>query len=513
VLGLVRESLFAALFGAGALADAYQVAFRIPNLLRDLFAEGALSSAFVPTFTDALVKEDQAAAYRLGNLALSAVLIVTGLLSALGVVFAEEVVIAISKGFAGDAAKVAMATRLTRVMMPLLTVVSLSAVWMGMLNAQKRFMAPAYAPAMFNVASILVGVSLLAAVLDEELALLIWSGGTLGAGVLQAVFQLPALWKLGYRPRLRLRGLLGHPGMRRIGRLMLPALIGLAAVQINIFVNTRFAGSLGDGPVAQLSFAFRVFYLPVGLFSVALATVTTTRVSEDVARADHDALRRSTAEGLGAVWMLMSASTVGLFVLAEPVTRLLFQRGAFSAEDTVATGIVLQAYTLGLLPYGLVKILAPVFYGLDRPRLPLAGSLAAVAVNLTFNWLTYRTLGAPGLALGMGLGALVNVAILRISFARVVGPLEGVARWRGIGSLLVANAVLGGLVWVAWWGLTPALERAQGVSAQLLLAALLLPVIGLGFFAYTGVLRALRYPGAELLWGLPGKLYRRVRGR
>ena len=520
VLGLVREVMFAHLFGAGAIADAYQVAFRIPNLLRDLFAEGALSSAFVPTFLAELVSGEQGeggqnreAAYRLGNLTLAGILLSTGLLSVLGVVFAEEVVGLIANDFAGGdlspaeaAAKLELATTLTRIMMPLLTIISVSAVWMGMLNAQKHYMAPAWAPAMFNVASIVVGAGLLFVDHRDEFGITIWSLGTLGAGVVQACVQLPALWRLGYRPVPRLRGLGSHPGVRRILRLMAPAVVGLAAVQINIFVNTRFAASLGDGPIAQLSYAFRIFYLPIGVFSVALATVTTTRVSEDAARQDLAALARSAGEGVGAVWMLMTASCVGLAVLAEPVVRVLYF--SFSEEEALATALVLQAYALGLLPYGLVKILAPVFYGLDRPRVPLMASFSAVAVNITFNALTYRELGAAGLALGMALGSVVNVVVLRLSFRRKVGALPGVGPAQ-LGALLLGNAVLGVLVFAAWWGV----ERvvAELGAGWLLRVAGLAVVVPVGFFAYVGVLRMLKYPGADLLWRLPDRIVGRLR--
>jgi putative peptidoglycan lipid II flippase len=513
VLGVVRESTFAALFGGGALADAYQVAFTIPNLLRDLFAEGALSSAFVPTFTASLVEGSREVAFRLGNLVLSGVLVVTGATTLAGIVWSEEIVTLISAGFAGDQAKIEIAARLTRVMMPLLALVSLGAVWMGMLNAQRRWLAPAYAPAAFNLTSILVGIGLVFGALDRVDALMIWCVGTLAAGVVQAFVQLPALWRLGYRPQLVFAGMFSDPRVRRIARLMLPAVIGLAAVQINIFVNTRFAGSLGDGPVAQLKYAFRVFYLPIGLFSVALATVSTTRISEEAARHDRPALLAATAEALGAVWMLMSASAIGLFVLAEPVVRLLFERGAFGGADTTATALVLQAYALGLLPYGLVKILAPVFYGVDRPRIPLVGSLAAVAVNLAFNTATYEQLGAPGLALGTGLGAVANVLLLRIAIVRTVGSLEARGRWRHLGALVVANALLGAAVFGADAGLAPLLDRFGGAAGQLVSAVALGAVVTAGFFLYVGVLRGLGYPGADLLWGLPGRLYRRLRGR
>ncbi|NVB40232.1 murein biosynthesis integral membrane protein MurJ [Pseudenhygromyxa sp. WMMC2535] len=536
VLGLAREVLFAHLFGVGAIADAYQVAFRIPNLLRDLFAEGALSSAFVPTFLAELVgkpkpkseedsesesatpEPDREAAYRLGNLTFAGILLVTGLLSVLGIVFAEEVVGLIANDFEGGtlspdeaAAKLELATLLTRIMMPLLTVISASAVWMGMLNAQKHYSAPAWAPAMFNVTSIVVGAALIFIEPADTTGIIVWSAGTLGAGLVQACVQLPALWRLGYRPIPRLRGLGSHPGIRRILRLMAPAVIGLAAVQINIFVNTRFAASLGDGPIAQLSYSFRIFYLPIGVFSVALATVTTTRVSEDAAKRDFGALAASAGEGVSAVWMLMTASTVGLLALAEPVVRVLYF--SFSATEATATAVVLQAYVLGLLPYGLVKILAPVFYGLDKPRVPLAASFSAVAVNIVFNALTYRQLGAPGLALGTALGALANVIVLRLSFRRVVGPLPGVGPSQ-LGAMVLANALLGALVWGAWFGvetLISALELAR--LGWFVRVAGLAVVVPSGFFAYVAVLRATKYPGADLLWRLPAKILGRLRRR
>ena len=520
VLGLVREMVFAHLFGAGAIADAYQVAFRIPNLLRDLFAEGALSSAFVPTFISELVGNgegdaDREAGYRLGNLTFAGVLLVTGSLSLLGIVFAEEVVGLIAADFAGSdlspaqaAEKLRLSTLLTRIMMPLLCIISVSAVWMGMLNAQKHFTAPAWAPAMFNVTSILVGAGMIVIDPGDRIGVVIWSAGTLGAGVVQAIVQLPALWRLGYRPIPRLRGLASHPGIRRILRLMAPAVVGVAAMNINIFFNTRFAGLLGDGPIAQLSYAFRIFYLPLGVFSVALATVTTTRVSEDAAKKDMGALAASAGEGVSAVWMLMTASTVGLLVLAEPIVRVLFF--SFTDAEVVATAMVLQAYVIGLLPYGLVKILAPVFYGLDRPRIPLLASFIAVAINIGFNATTYKLLGAPGLALGTTLGALANITVLRLSFAKMVGSLPGVDPRRLV-ALLVANTVLGGVVWAAWFGVELAIDPiGWALPLRVLGLAVVVPV---GFLVYVGVLRAFGYPGAALLWGLPGKLLRRLRRR
>ncbi len=510
VLGLVREISFAALFGAGMVADAYTVAFRIPNLLRDLLAEGALSSAFVPTFTAALHNDGEDRAHRLGNLTLSALLVVTGVLTACGMAWSEEIVVVIARGFDDDPYKVALAARLTRVMMPILALVTLGAVWMGMLNARRRFVMPALAPAVFNIVSIVAGVGVWIAGESVENGVMLWSIGTLLAGIAQACCQLPSLWRLGYRPALFVRGVWNDPGVRRIMRLMAPALVGLAAIQINIIINTGFASTLEDGAVAQLGYAFRLFFLPLGVFGVALATVTTTHASEEAARGDRVALGERVADSLGAGWMLTSASAVGLAVLAVPVVTLIYRHGQTSAADAEAIAIVLQAYVAGLLPYSLVKILAPAFYTVDRPRIPLLGSVSAVVVNITFNALTYRELGAPGIAMGTGLGALTNVLVLRIAFARVIGPLPAEGRWRRLGGLAVANGVLGAVVFGGWTGAQWAAQSwGFGDWPVWALVPALGLVIGAGFVAYAGVLRALRYPGAALLLRLPARLLRR----
>lgn len=514
VLGLGREVTFAALFGAGAVADAYTVAFRIPNLLRDLLAEGALSSAFVPTFTAALHDDGEARANALGNLVLSAMLVLTGVLTGLGMIFSEQLVVLMAQGFAGDTAKVALATELTRLMMPLLALVSLGAVWMGMLNAQRRFVVPALAPAVFNVVSMLGGAVVWLWRGSVQEGVLVWSAGTLAAGAAQALVLLPSLWRLGYRPALRLRGALRDPGLRRIARLMAPAVVGVAAVQINIFVNTGFAGSLGDGPVAQLGYAFRLFFLPLGVFGVALATVTTTHVSEQAARGDRAALAERVADSVGAGLMLTSASAVGLVVLAVPVTVLVYRHGQTSLADAEAIALVLQAYMLGLVPYSLVKIFASAFYGVDRPRLPLYASLAAVIVNIVFSALTYRQLGAAGIALGTTIGAVVNWLVLRVAFRRVVGPLPVPQRVRRLLALVAGNAVLAAVAWGGYAGAVRALARlGLGPESTLVLVVVLGVVIVAAMLAYAAVLRALGYPGARQLWSLPSTIVRRLRRR
>ena len=516
ILGLVRESLLAAVFGAGWIVDAYIIAFRIPNLLRDLFAEGALSSAFVPTFTEALANGGKERAYKLANLVLTGLLIVTGGLTLLGIVFSKQVVLLISLGFNGNTEKLLEATLLARVMMPVLLLVSVSAAWMGMLNAQQRYLAPAFAPALFNVVSIVCGFAILLAKIDARRGILLWSLSTTAAGLVQALVQLPSLWRLGYRPALALAGLWRDPSVRRIVRLMGPAVVGLAAVNVNVFVNTQFASKLGDGPAAYLNFAFRLFYLPIGMFGVALATVTTARASADAARGDRAALIERVGEGTRAVWMLALPSAVGLIVLAEPVVAVLFQRGKFTHVESAAVVPAVQAYMLGVLPYSLVKVLSPAFYAVDRPRVPMVGSIAAVAANLIFNALTYRRLGAPGLALGTTLAAVINLVFLRVSFLAAVGRARRTGWGRDLLVLALANAALGGTAWGAWRLAARGLGEWQARSGHpggFVRAALLFAVIGVAFVVYVGALRVLRYRGAEELWQLPIKVARRLRGR
>jgi putative peptidoglycan lipid II flippase len=517
ILGVARDSIFARIFGVSALTDAYVAAFRIPNLLRDLFAEGALSSAFVPTFSDALVKGGQERAYRLGNLVLGGLLLVTGTLTLAGFLWSDQLIFLITRGFGGNAAQVATGGLLAQIMMPILTLVSVSAVWMGMLNAQQRYLAPAYAPAMFNVTSIACGVMLLVLHLSERTGIIVWSSGTALAGLVQALVQLPSLHRLGYRVRPTLAGLLHDMDIRRIVHLMVPATIGLAAIQLNVFVNTQYAAALGSGPLTYLQNAFRLFYLPIGLFGVALATVTTARASHEAARGDKQALFDRVSDGVRGVWLLAFPAAVGLVVLAKPVVQLLFQSGKFLPSHTEATVPIVQAYMLGVLPYSLVKVFAPAFFAVDRPRIPMIASLAAVGANLLFNSLTYRQLGAPGLAFGTTVAALVNLGILRLWFGRVVGRSSKPGWLRDMVLLILANAILGLVTLGVWEGLSRALAALPIVwpwgTFRIAHGVMLFATIAISFATYIACLRLMRLRGSEELSELPRKVLRRFRSR
>jgi putative peptidoglycan lipid II flippase len=441
-------------------ADAFVVAFRIPNLLRDLFAEGALSQAFVPTFKATMRESGVDAAYALANRVAGTLFVFIGGLVLAAGILAPWIVAGIAGDFAEQPGKLELTTELTRIMLPFLPMVSLAAVAMGMLNSQDRYGAPALASTMFNVASIAVGISLYVAGVHGRWVAIGWSVGTLAGGLCQLAIQVPSLWRAGYRPRLRVDLLLRDPGVRRIGRLMLPAIAGLAAVQINIVVNTLFASS-EDGANAWLSYAFRLMQLPIGVFGVAIATVSTTRYADAAADGDRSQMAAQLVEGLRLVLFLTVPATVGLAVLGEPIIRLLYEHGAFRADSTAATAAALRLYATGLVAYAAVKVIAPAFYAVDNSRVPILASMSAVAGNLAINFALHGRYGFRVLAFGVAFGALVNVAVLYVMFQRKIASIDH----RQIAGYLVKVAVAAGAMGAAVWAVYAGIDRWLGHRA------------------------------------------------
>jgi putative peptidoglycan lipid II flippase len=500
VLGLVRDQLFAVLIGANRFSDAFVVAFRIPNLLRDLFAEGALSSAFVPAFADAHRNRGEAAAYRLANAVVAVVLVVVGALVLLGAAFSGAIV----RGIAPGLEESALAALLTRIMMPFLLLVSLAAVAMGMLNAQSRFTAPAVAPALFNVGSIVVGGLLWYAGWPPERAVIGWAVGTMFGGLLQLGAQLPALHALGYRfgPTLS-RDALADPGLRRIGRLMGAAVVGLSATQVNILVNTIFA-SHQVGANTWLQMAFRLMQLPLGVFGVAIATVAGAGVAQRAAARDMAAVKATMGSAMRLVAFLNVPSAVGLAVLARPIISLIYEHGRFRAADTASTAEALVFYAIGLYAYSGVKVFAPAFYALDEARIPVVGSVLGMASNVVLNVTLWPVLGFRGVALGTSLAAGVNFAVLALAWRRRHGGLGGSGIVRQLARVVVASVVLG----LAAWGAERALAGVlppRGFGRQLVLG---LAPVAAGALAYLGAARAL---GVAELGELATALRRRRR--
>ncbi len=413
ILGLVREQVFAAMFGAGSAYDAFVVAFRIPNLLRDLFGEGALSAAFVTVFSDYDTNKSAKRTWQLASNVLIFFAIALSLITLLGVFMADPLVALLAPHYDTVPGKSELTAKLTVIMMPFLVFISLSAVVMGMLNTKGKFFVPAMASSFFNLGSILGGVSL-AFILPNfgHPAIVGMAIGTLIGGILQLSMQIPTLLKTGFTfiPRLDLK----DPGLRRILRLMIPATIGLSATQINIFVNTNFASSCAEGSVSWLQYAFRLVQLPIGIFGVAFSIAAMPLLAKHAAKKDIEGMKETFVSSLTMVFALTVPASAGLIFLSEPIISLIFERGAFTTSDTVAAAQALSLYAVGLFAYSANKILVPVFYALDDTRFPVIASFLAVMLNIVFINVFIDNFQHRAIALSMSCTMLLNFLFLGI---------------------------------------------------------------------------------------------------
>jgi len=498
VLGLVRDVVQSYYFGAGIVTDAFTAAFRIPNLLRNLFAEGALSSAFVPTLTAVREHEGDEAAWRLANRLITALLLILGAITVAIAVGARWILRIYVAGFEGE--KMELAVTMTRLLAPFLLFVALAAVAMGVLHTCGRFFLPSVAPASFNAATI-VGVVTLVPLLprfgiDPALSLAI--AGVAG-GALQFLVQVPAMRAEGFRFRLDLAW--KDPGLRRIAWLMLPATFGLAATQINTLVDTVLASLFGDGPITYLALGFRLIQLPVGLVGVAIGTANLARVSRDAAHGDRDAMRRNLAGALRAAALLILPANFGLIALREPIVRLLFEHGRFDGADTRRMAAAVLCYAVGLVPYAMTKIQVPTFYALGETRTPVLGSTVSVAVKIVMSVgliFAFRRLGIDpflGLALSTALAAWVNFFWLARGLRRRLGSL----RHHRVGVLylemLLVSVLTGGSAALVHAGLESRLGGGGLVGEGARLGVALL----VGFATVALGARALNIPESRVL--------------
>jgi putative peptidoglycan lipid II flippase len=447
LMGVIREQIFAFMFGATMFADAFIAAFRIPNLLRDLFAEGALSTAFTTTFTKTWEKEGAESAWHLARLVLSTLTLILGLICVICIICGPEVVYLTSSGWGWKQPETfALTVKMTRLLFPFILFVSLAAAVMGMLNARHIFGIPASASTIFNIVSIVSGVILAVAFTawDQqsafdwhyphfgEPAIYGWCFGVLIGGLAQLAIQVPSLWKLGFRFKWQFD--FSDPRLRTVMILMVPSAIAGSAVQVNVLVNGQFASYIsGHGPVSWLYYAFRLVQLPIGIFGVAIATVTLPAVARQHAMDDLKAFGKTVEEALRFGFYLTLPASAGLAVIAQPVIQLIYEHGTFTAASTAQTALALQAYTVGLAGYSGIKILVPCFYAMQPPRFesraelgfwrsfyhfvvnvvlftPARVSLIGIALNLALCFVLYFyfKLGHVGLALATGFVAILN---------------------------------------------------------------------------------------------------------
>lgn len=515
VTGLAREMAMAWLFGASMSYDAFMLGFRIPNLTRDLFAEGALSSAFVPTFTEYLAKRSKEDAARLANLVATAIILVVGTFCALGMIFAPQLVDLLASGFRAVPGKFELAVEMTRIMFPFLLLVALAAQAMGVLNACNRFGVPAMSSTFFNIGSVFFGITL-GVVLGPYIGLDRIEGMAIGVvfgGLLQLLYQVPSLIGLGFSFKPLIDW--SDPGLRRILALMGPAILGNAAVQINVMVTTNFASQINDpvrgfdGPVSWLSYAFRFMQLPLGVFGVAIGSATLPSISRSAAAGNMDEFRQTISNSLGTVFLLTLPSSIGLAVLGESIIGAIYQRGAFQVYDTEQTALALSFFAIGLSGYAALKVLVPAFYSLGDARTPMLVSIGSIVIN----WAVAATmvhgveLRQAGLALTTSAVALFGFLVQFLMLRNRIGGIHGRALLAKLGRIAVASAAMATVVWLSSRGMRA--WTGTGHWARLADVAVSMP---LGVAVYYFAVKALGLHEIDMVArSFTGPLQRRLR--
>ena len=450
VLGLVRDQIFAVMFGYGVLTDCFNIAFRIPNLLRDLFAEGALSQAFVTTFSKRIKESGPESAWPLAARMITIVAIAMSAISIIGIVFSPQLVhllTAFSKGKTFAPEDIALTVKMTRIMWPFMLLVSLAALVMGILNARGVFGIPALSSCFFNLGSIIAGTGI-GLWLDPNRGPMTMVGmaiGVLVGGLGQLLCQFPSLRRLGFRWRPDWKW--NDRDVRKIFSLMGPAVISASVVQINVVINSQFATSIGPSAVSALNGAFRLMQLPIGVFGVAVATVTLPALSIAATGTLGDDFRGLLAKGIRLVTFLVLPSAVGLCFFAEPIISTLFEHGRFTPENRLVTAAALRGYGIGLLAYSWLKVLQPAFYAADRRWVPMLVSFFAIGMSVTSNWyfVVVRGMGVEALALTTSIVATSNFVILYVVMSRMTSGLETRSLLVLITKLVIAGAAMAGI--------------------------------------------------------------------
>ncbi len=404
ILGFVREIMFAHLFGAGMLMDAFRVAFRIPNLLRDLLAEGTLTPAFLPVFSDYHTYYGKATAVRFVSLILGVMLVLTGGITIIGVAFAPLWVKIVAFGFTPE--KASLTVELARIMFPFLILVSVGALVMGILNFFNHFFTTGMAPCFFNIA--IIGSGLL---FYKKLGVQSIAYGTLIGGAFQLAYQLPLLHKEGYLtfPRFKLTN-----DVKKVLLLMLPISLGYGASKINVVVNTFIASFLQDGAISWLGYAFRLMWIPIGIIGVAIANVTLPFASKELSKGNHQKFKQTIRTSLLYGVLLGIGTALLLYFLANPLCRIIYQHGNFKVLDTLNTSGALKFYCIGIPGLIMTKILATAFYSVKDTKTPMRASFITVAVNVCAAIILVKILGFRGIALAASISNLTNATILGI---------------------------------------------------------------------------------------------------
>jgi putative peptidoglycan lipid II flippase len=482
ILGFVRDMAIAWLFGAGLLADAFFVAFRIPSTLRELLGEGALSAAFVPAFTRTATREGRQAAWDLASAVMGTLVVVLAAVTLLGVLLAPGIVRVLAPGFTEIPGKLSLTAQLLRVMFPYIFLVGLAALFMAILNSLGHFVTPALSPSVLNIAMIVAALAIAPGASSPVLPLGI---AVLVGGAGQLLIQVPAAVARGWRPRLRVAP--RDPRVQEIARLMAPGVVGLAITQINVFVGTLLASFLAQGSVAALTYAFRLVQFPIGVVGVAIATGALPVMAASFAKEAVGDMKAALRSSLRLACFLALPAMVGLIVFRVPILHVLFERGAFTRPVTALTAEILMGYTVGLAFYISNRILAPAFYAMQDTRTPVTTGMLAVGVNITASIVLMGPLGATGLALATAVASASNFVLLFTLLRRRIGLLGGRRLLQATAKIGVACLPMAawGIMSQRWWDI---LAVPHTLAKAALLCGEMAVAVGL-FAATAAVLR------------------------
>ncbi|MDA8079131.1 MAG: murein biosynthesis integral membrane protein MurJ [Nitrospiraceae bacterium] len=444
ILGFVRDMIFALYFGAGGLSDTFFAAFKIPNLLRELFAEGSMSAAFIPVLTEYRQKEGEEAAKRLVRITFSFIVITVGLICVLGIIFSPAIVTVIAPGFLKFPEKFSMTVVLTRIMFPFLLFISLAALVMGALNTKKVFFVPALAPAMLNI-TLILSIVFFEAVAEQPI--LTAAVGVVVGGFVQFVFQLPTFFRNGYGLGLDTR--FSHPGLRKMSLLLIPATMALAVNQINIVVSNILASYLPSGSITYLFYSMRLIQFPIGIFGVAMGMAVLPSLSEHAARGDFGRLREDFSFALRLLFFITVPAMAGLIALGKPIVNLLFQHGKFDYAATKGTVQALFFYSLGIWSIVGVRVITATFYAMQDTKTPVKIASGAMLLNIALSLYLMGPLRHAGLALANALASWATFFLLMYFLRKKLGRIDARRIMVSFGKIGIASLVMG----LAGWAL------------------------------------------------------------
>lgn len=477
IMGYIRDMVMAYFFGSGFITDAFIAAFRLPNLLRRLFAEGSLVVSFVPVFTDYLKNKGEKEAFELAGSAVRILSIILTIVSILGVIFSAEILKLIAPGF-NDPDKMALAVSLAKIVFPYAFFICLVALSMGILNAMGHFAAPAFAPVLLNL-SMITAMFVGAYISDDSVfRIRALAFGVLAGGVLQLGFQLPYLVKKGFL--FWKKTVFFHPGMKKIGKMMLPSVLGAGVYQINILAGTILASLLLEGSITWLYYADRIFQFPLGLFAISMGTAVLPSFSRQAAANDIEGMKDTFSYGLRLVFFITLPATAGLIVLREPIVAILFERGKFGSADVVMTANALFYYAAGLCAVSAVRIAAPVFYARQDAKTPVKIAVIAIIANILLSLWLMGPLKHCGLALATTLASFLNLILLFVTIRYQLGKIGG----RTIMVSLLRSAFCAGVMGYCVHLLVLCLIPAYGKLSGVFLTIELIVCIGAGIFVY-----------------------------